>query len=831
MKSTSRYTSVLLALFCGFALLLGMLWPLWQPAHADPSVLYAAPSANGSGDCSDWANACILQTALASAASSDQIWVKMGVYIPGTSRADTFALVNGVEVYGGFAGSETQLDQRDWVANPTVLSGDIAGDNCYHVVTASGGVTDSARLDGFTITAGQASSGSFPNNMGGGMYNDNGSPTLANLVFSGNTAGNSGGGMYNRTGSSPTLTDVTFSGNTADFGGGMFSRDGSSPTLTNVTFTSNTADSGGGIYNSNSSPALTGVTFNGNTASSGHGGGMINESSSSPTLTDVTFSSNTASSGYGGGMFNNINSSPALIDVSFSNNTAANGGGMYNNASSSPSLTGVTFSDNTATSFGGGMYNYSSSSPALTDVTFHGNSAANGGGMFNYINSSPVLTDVIFRGNSASGGGGMYNHESSSPLLTNVIFSGNTATWGGGMSNDSGSSPILTAVTFSRNTASTGAGGMYNYNSNPTLNNVILWGDSAPTGPEISNSGSNPTIAYSAVQGSGGSGAGWNSALGTDGGGNIDADPLFVDADGPDNTLGTADDNLRLQLTSPAIDAGDNGAIPIGVTTDLDDNPRFVDIPTVPDTGNGTPPIVDMGAYEFQWFADVTLTKDVHPGTVAPGEAITFTLSLASSGSRTATQVVLTDTLPTFLAVSSVTSSGILIDDTGYSPAYVWNVQDLAPGEGGVITITGRLNSPLAAGVYTNNAIVAFATDSGTVSHPASVTYTVSNLAPTITSTPVTTATQGVPYTYTVISQDMNGDAAAITAPTLPGWLTLTGHGNGTATLSGTPTGADVGNNAVTLLATDPGGLAASQTFTITVWSRVYVPLVFNTRP
>jgi hypothetical protein len=92
----------------------------------------------------------------------------------------------------------------------------------------------------------------------------------------------------------------------------------------------------------------------------------------------------------------------------------------------------------------------------------------------------------------------------------------------------------------------------------------------------------------------------------TDGGGNIDADPLFVrDPDPGDGDWTTPDDNdygdLRLQPGSPAIDAGDNAAVPAGITTDLAGLPRFVDIPTVPDTGSGTPPIVDMGAYEAQY--------------------------------------------------------------------------------------------------------------------------------------------------------------------------------------------------------------------------------------
>jgi hypothetical protein len=130
---------------------------------------------------------------------------------------------------------------------------------------------------------------------------------------------------------------------------------------------------------------------------------------------------------------------------------------------------------------------------------------------------------------------------------------------------------------------------MLNFNnSNPMLTNVIMWSNSAATGPEIHNTFlSTPNISYSDIQGCGGSSS-WNPACGNNGGSNIDADPLFVDADGADNIFGTADDNLRLQSGSPAIDAGNNAAIPAGVITDLDGNPRII---------SGT---VDMGAYEAQ---------------------------------------------------------------------------------------------------------------------------------------------------------------------------------------------------------------------------------------
>jgi hypothetical protein len=83
--------------------------------------------------------------------------------------------------------------------------------------------------------------------------------------------------------------------------------------------------------------------------------------------------------------------------------------------------------------------------------------------------------------------------------------------------------------------------------------------------------------------------------------GNIDNNPAFVDPDGPDNIDTTADDNFRLSPGSPCIDAGNNECVPAGLTGDLDENPRFIDDPdTDPDTGNGSPPIVDMGAYEYQ---------------------------------------------------------------------------------------------------------------------------------------------------------------------------------------------------------------------------------------
>ena len=78
--------------------------------------------------------------------------------------------------------------------------------------------------------------------------------------------------------------------------------------------------------------------------------------------------------------------------------------------------------------------------------------------------------------------------------------------------------------------------------------------------------------------------------------------------DGPNTRIGNSGDDLHLSSDSPCIDAGNNDADTDTGTdgvqelpdTDLDGSPRFVDDPDTHDTGNGTPPVVDMGAYENQ---------------------------------------------------------------------------------------------------------------------------------------------------------------------------------------------------------------------------------------
>ncbi|MCW5876186.1 MAG: sortase [Anaerolineales bacterium] len=266
--------------------------------HAAGPRCYVDADITWAGNGSSWTTAYRdLQHALINT-DCKEVWVAEGTYKPdyGTGDRDiSFALpFTGVEVYGGFTGIESLLSERDWQANPTILSGEIgalgSADNSYHVVLVVGPHLPIV-LDGFTIRDGYADGPSF-HNTGGGMYIDDGSPTLNNLVIRNNTASVFGGGIYSLISSNPTLNDVTFTNNTANFGGGM-ANISNAPLLTNVTFDSNSASSnGGGMFNVASSPTLNNVTFHNNSATIG--GGMEN-AGGVHTLNNVTFSDNSAS--------------------------------------------------------------------------------------------------------------------------------------------------------------------------------------------------------------------------------------------------------------------------------------------------------------------------------------------------------------------------------------------------------------------------------------------------------------------------------------------------------------------------------------------------------
>ena len=259
---------------------------------------------------------------------------------------------------------------------------------------------------------------------------------------------------------------------------------------------------------------------------------------------------------------------------------------MENALDSNPTISFCTFSDN-RTDVGGGMHN-DHSSPMVTHCLFSNNVALEIGGGMSNVSGSPVLANCIFESNSGGWmGGGIYNQFDSNPMMTNCMIIGNSAAFGGGIHNRD--------------------------SSNPLVANSIVWGNEpnqvGSYGPSFS------TISFSNVQGG-------LSSTSIDGGGNIDADPLFVDPDGPDDDPSTYEDNdYRLSAGSPCIDAGDSTAVPAGITTDLAGRQRFVDDLLTPDTGipgaSGTP-VVDMGPFEYACPGNM----DTIAGTTLPDFAL-----------------------------------------------------------------------------------------------------------------------------------------------------------------------------------------------------------------
>jgi len=262
---------------------------------------------------------------------------------------------------------------------------------------------------------------------------------------------------------------------------------------------------------------------------------------------------------------------------------------------------------------GGGMRN-NQGNPTIVHVIFIHNSAIYGGGMVNNNPSSPLLSHVAFVGNTAFAGGGLINY-GGNPVVTQSIFSGNAATVCGAMVNYV-SDPRISQSIFSGNIATdpNGGGAMCNVylSSDPIIRNSILWGN---IGGQIVGSAGTPDVQYTLVQG------GYISGTNI-----LDGDPLFVDADGTDNITGTLDDNLRLQVGSPAIDAGNNAFIPADAADedgdgntaepapfDLDGKPRVVRA------------VVDMGAYEWQ-----IITSAAPPSPVTYGSAYNHTFTSAA---------------------------------------------------------------------------------------------------------------------------------------------------------------------------------------------------------
>ncbi len=370
-------------------------------------------TAGGTGNGTSWVNASgDLQLMIDELAALDgttfpnrEVWVSAGTYLPnrradatGTitlnDRRNSFVMKAGVKIYGGFAVGQTSIATRDFVANPSVLSGNIGStaidtDNAYHVVIAANDMTGAA-LDGFTVTKGYATgtgvnstapsnaatvtvnTRSIPSSRAAGIilyYANN--ATFSNLKIEDNynsSSDQSSGAVYIFYSGSLSFTNVEFKNNTcANNNGGAIYSFGSttlgivSATFKNVSFMQNAAGAAGGAIYASSLSKLNffNCRFNDN-SSTGNGGAVFSagvttagEQNEIKVLNSV-FSSNESNGTVGGSAF--FNSSGSILSISnatfYANEVKAgtSGGALHiaNSASSSAKLYNSIFNSNTA---------------------------------------------------------------------------------------------------------------------------------------------------------------------------------------------------------------------------------------------------------------------------------------------------------------------------------------------------------------------------------------------------------------------------------------------------------------------------------------------------
>ncbi|MCP3905268.1 MAG: right-handed parallel beta-helix repeat-containing protein [Planctomycetes bacterium] len=396
MRSCLRIVTVGAATLAAFTFIRG--------GHAS-DVHFVDADAPPGGDGSSWAQAFDdLHDGLAAAAADDSVWVAVGTYVPappGGSRAAAFTIPGGVSVYGGFFGDESSPEERELGAFPSVLSGDLNGDdgpgfaengdNAFHVVIA-GGDPAPALLDGFTVRGGNAS-GAL--SWGAGLYVDVGSITLRGCTFTHNFATGGGGGVYASNGAL-TLDGCVFLENLVP-----------------------TTHGGGARVVDAASVIVVGTRFQGNESDIGAGISVIG--ADSLTITDSQFLGN-YSEASGGGVFAFEVDATEISGCEFRDNDGGFTGGAMIHGGTTISISNTVFASNTASSIAGAF----GTSAALTMVNcvFSRNDSFAQGGAAVLAGPSADLANCTFANND--GGAILTELNTGSVVVRNTIIWGNT---------------------------------------------------------------------------------------------------------------------------------------------------------------------------------------------------------------------------------------------------------------------------------------------------------------------------------------------------------------------------------------------------------------------
>jgi hypothetical protein len=556
-------------------------------------ILYVDDDAPPDGDGSSWETPLRhLQDALAYARlhdEIDEIRVGQGSYRPdqgdGQFPGDpdsTFRLVYNVALRGGYAGfGAPDPDARDYELYETTLTGDLGdraqpkgGDptRANHVLSAIEGQGRDCLIEGFTITKGRAMPGS---SRGGALLLSESNATIRQCRFVDNVAEDFGGAIGVSVSANLIIEHCLFTANQAGFpeadgAGGAIALGGGNVEITDCHFEGNTGASGGALYiplHADAKVVARRSVFTGHTLSSN--GGVFCCRSGSLSVEECTLEENTA--GRGGVLYARY-CQPRFIDCTVRGNQATEFGALDVDEEEPLFIANCRFIDNMADERTGAV---TIGKGLIINSTFVGNtSGMNAGALWVRGRNPTMIFGCTFSGNVAADlGGAIWASTSLAPILiVNSVVSRNSAGLaGGGLSVGA---DFTTAEVDVANTI------FWNNDVARSISEetqIVTW---EPSTLEIN---------YCCV-------LGWSGMFGTEG--NIGEDPLFVDDDGPDDEVGTLDDDLRLGPGSPCIDAGDNNRL-LACGLDLTGGVRRVDDPDTPDTGLGEPPIVDMGAHEF----------------------------------------------------------------------------------------------------------------------------------------------------------------------------------------------------------------------------------------
>jgi hypothetical protein len=540
---------------------------LRSAAQAGITLYVDVDNCPGPGDGTEGDPFCSIQDAIVTAFDGDEILVAPGTYL---ETIDFDAKAVDLRSSGG--------------ALVTVIDGQGVG----RVVTATSGEGPDTVLDGFTITGGVAS-------YGAGMYVDGAEPTVRNCAFTNNVATDAGGAMSVGGFSTVTITDCQFIGNAAVIGAGILNGGFGAVTLDGCTFVKNAADVGSGI---NSRPLSTLVVldsiFAGNADPVGVAAAGIFAFEASLIVDRCVFSGNpVAAIECGDGALQVTNS----IFVGNKGNAVFGGGILDLNPSSL--IANCLFVGNVSSFIGGGVY-----SGSVGDV--------------------PIIANCTFVGNVPTG---LQTQGIVDPLVHNCIFWDNAPEQ---ITGDPEGTPSGAAVFYSDVQGGYPGPGSDNIDADPML-------AGGPSGTWTDQATYDPTTGLTTYFDTGGSyvpGALTGRFLAPW----VEISDLYFIVGNSAMTITVAGDSaafgfpgfeysvrdMHLTSSSPCIDAGDNTAVPQDITTDLDGDPRFLDIPETPDTGNGDPPLVDMGADESLGGGCLAITS---LEVVCHGDGSTFTVN------------------------------------------------------------------------------------------------------------------------------------------------------------------------------------------------------------